>query len=239
MHDLVGLIRQVVQTEMRGQTQSAFGIVEVVHLPDATGLNQYACDIKLQGTDAIYEKVPLTTAYLGHVAPPIVGDVVVLTFIGGDPDQPIISGLVFSDAVSPPEIAAGEALLKLPHDGADDARIDTRQTAGQNGSRSWSVTLPSGPVLTLTDGTISATLDDRTMTLDGDAGEATIQTGGGQITLTDSGDITITGDGALTLEAASDITLKAGANLAVEAGANAEIKSSGTMDVKGAVINLN
>lgn len=239
MHDLVTLIRQVVQTEMRTQVSTALGVIETVHVPDAAGTTQYACDVTLQGTAATYEKVPLSTAYLGHVAPPIAGDVVILTYVNGDPDAPVISGCLFSDAVAAPEVVEGETLLRLPHDGADDARIDTRLTAGANGSRSWSITLPSGPVLTLTDTTVSATLDEMTLTLDADAGEATLQTSGASMVLTDSGDITVTGDGNLTLEAGADLTLKAGANLAVEAGANAEIKSSGTMDVKGAVINLN
>lgn len=239
MLDLVTLIRHVIQAELRGQVPSAFGVIEVVHLPDAAGLTQYACDVRLQGTEAIYEQVPLTTAYLGHVAPPAVGDVVVMNFVGGDPDQPVIAGLVFSDTVTAPPVTAGEMLTRLPHDGADDTRIDTRQTAGQNGSRDWSVTLPSGPVLRMTDGTISATHGDMTLTLDADAGEATLQTGGAQLILTDTGDITLKGDGALTIEAATDLTLKAGANAVFEAGAGAEITAAATMDVKGAIINLN
>ncbi|MFQ1701625.1 phage baseplate assembly protein V [Loktanella agnita] len=239
MLDLVTLIRQVVQSELRGHMPSAFGVIDTVHQPDAAGMTQYACDVRLQGTEAIYEKVPLTTAYLGHVAPPVAGDVVVLNFIGGDPDQPVIAGLVFSETVTAPEIAAGEMLTRLPHDGADDARIDTRHTAGQNGSRDWSVSLPSGPVLQMTDKTISATLDDMTMTLDADAGEATLKTSGGTLTLTESGDITLKGDGALVIEAASDLTLKAGGNAVLEAGAATEITASSTMDIKGSVINLN
>lgn len=239
MLDIVSLVRQVVQAEMDARSPSAFGFVEAVHLPDATGATQYACDIKLQGTEATYEKVPLTTAYLGHVAPPVVGDVVVLSFVGGDPDQPIIAGLVFSDAVQAPEVAEGQMLTRLPHDGADEARIDTVQTAGSNGGREWTVTLPSGPTLTMTDGSVTAVLGDRELTLDGDAGEATLKTGGAVLTLTDKGDITLKGDGALTIEAATDLTLKAGTNLLVEAGASGEVKAGATMDIKGALINLN
>ncbi len=239
MTDLVSLIKQVVQAEMRKQSPSAFGVVEALHLPDAAGTTQYACDVTLQGTAAVYENVPLSTGYLGHVAPPVVGDVVVLQFIGGDPDQPIIAGLVFSDAVQAPEVVEGQMLTRLPHDGADDARIDQVQSAGANGAREWSVTLPSGPVLKLTDGTVSATLEGMTLTLDAEAGEAMLQTGGATLTLSDQGDITLKGDGALTLEAATDLTLKAGANAVFEAGAGAELTAAATMDVKGAIINLN
>lgn len=239
MSDLVSLIQRVVQAEIRKHSPSAFGIVQSVHMPDAAGTVQYACDVTLQGTDAIYRKVPLCTGYLGHVAPPVIGDVVVLSFIGGDPDQPIIAGLVFSDAVQAPEVAEGEMLTRLPHDGADDARIDTLQSAGMNGARTWRIELPSGPALTLTDTTVIATLDDMTVSLDADAGHARLATGGGTLTLTDQGDITIKGDGALTLEAGTDLTLKAGASAVLDSGGGAELKASGTMNINGAMINLN
>lgn len=239
MSDLVTLIQKIVQAEIRKHTPSAFGVVQSLHTPDAAGTTQYACDVTLQGTEAVYHKVPLCTGYLGHVAPPVVGDVVVLSFIGGYPDQPIIAGLVFSDAVHAPEVAEGQMLTRLPHNGADNARIDTTQTAGTNGSRTWRTELPSGPVLSLTDTTVTATLNDMTLSLDADAGEATLTTGAATLTLTEQGDITIKGDGALTLEAATDLTLKAGANALFEAGAGAELKAAANMDFKGAIINLN
>lgn len=239
MSDLVSLIQQIVRAEIRKHSPSAFGIVETVHTPDAAGTVQYACDVRLQGSAAIYRQVPLCTGYLGHVAPPVVGDVVVLSFIGGDPDQPIIAGLVFSDAVQAPQVAQGQMLTRLPHDGADDARIDTAQSAGTNGARAWQVTLPSGPVLSLTDTAVTAALDGMTLALDAEAGEAKLMTGGAVLTLTGQGDITLRGDGALTLEAGSDLTLKAGGRAVLDAGGGAELAAAGTMDVKGATINLN
>ena len=231
MQDFVSIIRQIVRSEMAARPQSGLGRVEAVHVPDAAGQTQYACDIALQGSDAIYEKVPLTTAYLGQMAPPVTGDVVVVQFIAGDPDQPIITGFVFSEAVMAPEIAEGERMITLPHDGAESDRIEMRQTAGTNGSRVWKVTLPDGPELMITDKAVSAVIEDYALVIDADAGEARATSGGATLTLTSSGEVSITGD--------ADIKIEAGGNLAIKASGNAEIEASGTMALKAAKIDLN
>ena len=99
--------------------------------------------------------------------------------------------------------------------------------------------LHSGPVLKITDGSVSSKVEGTTLSLDAEAGEAKLQIGGATLTLIEQGDITLEGDGALTLEAATDLALKAGANAVFEAGAGAEITAAAAMDVKGAIINLN
>lgn len=231
MQDFVSVIRQVVRTEIASRPQSGLGRVEAVHVPDAAGQTQYSCDVALQGSDAIYEKVPLSTCYLGQMTPPVVGDVVVVQFVAGDPDHPVITGYVFSEAVPAPEIAEGESLLILPHDGAEADRIETRQTAGSNGSRVWKVTLPEGPEVMITDTAVFASIDDFTLSIDADAGEAVVTSGGATITLNGSGEITVACD--------ADMTFEAGGNLTIKAGGNTEIEASGTMALKAAKIDLN
>lgn len=231
MIDLVGLIKDIVRKEMGAAPPSAFGTVAAIHLPDAAGTTQYACDVTLQGTDATLEKVPLLTPYLGQQVAPAVGDVVVLAYVGGDPDAPVITGFAFSEAVPPQEIAAGERLIRLPHDGADGDRIDMRQTAGTGGSRAWSVTLPDGPELKITDAALTATVGDFVLTIDSDGGEASLTAGGATLTLAGSGEVTLNCDGDMTFESAGNLTLKAGASVEIEAGA--------TMALKGAKIDLN
>ena len=231
MEDFVSVIKQIVRAEIAARPQSGLGRVEAVHVPDAAGQSQYACDVALQGSDAVYEKVPLSTSYLGQLTPPVVGDVVVVQFVAGDPDNPVITGFVFSEAVQAPEVAEGENLLTLPHDGAEADRIEMRQTAGTNGSRVWKVTLPEGPELAITDKAVSAMVDDFTVSIDADAGEAVVTSGGATITLSGSGEITVACD--------ADMTFEAGANLTIKAGGNAEIEASGTMALKAAKIDLN
>ena len=231
MEDFVSVIRQIVRTEIAARPQSGLGRVEAVHVPDAAGQTQYACDVALQGSDAVYEKVPLSTGYLGQLTPPVAGDVVVVQFAGGDPDYPVITGFVFSEAVQAPEVAEGESLLILPHYGAEADRIEMRQTAGSNGSRVWTVTLPEGPELTITDTAVTAAIDDFKLSIDSDAGEAVVTSGGATITLNGSGEITVQCD--------ADMTFEAGANLTIKAGGNAEIEASGTMALKAAKIDLN
>lgn len=231
MQDLVAMIRAIVQAELAARPQSGLGRVVAVHTPDAAGQVQYACDVALQGSDAAYEKVPLCTGYPGQLAPPVAGDVVVVQFVAGDPDAPVITGFVFSEAVPAPEIAAGERMVYLPHDGAEADRIEMRQTAGANGSRVWRVTLPEGPELTLTDGAVAAVLDDFRLAIDADAQEATLSAGGASVVLGASGEVRVTAD--------ADIAIEASGNLSIKASGNAEIEAGGMMALKAARIDLN
>ncbi|MEM0987411.1 MAG: phage baseplate assembly protein V [Pseudomonadota bacterium] len=231
MQDLVSVVRAIVRSELEARPQSGLGRVEAVQVPDAAGLNQYACDVALQDSQAIYEKVPLSTSYLGQLAPPAVGDVVVVQFAMGDPDNPIITGFVFSEAVSAPEVAEGERLVIVPHEAGESDRIEMRQTAGTNGSRVWKVSLPSGPELTITDAAITAQIGDFLMQIDQDGGKATVSSGGATVALDGSGEVSIAGD--------TDINIEAGANLAIKASGNATIEASGTMALKAAKIDLN
>ncbi len=231
MLDLVSLIKTVIRAEMAGQPSSAFGVVDVVHLPDAGGLTQYACDVTLQGTDTVYEKVPICTAYLGQLAPPMVGDVVVVQFIGADPDAALISGMVFSEQTPAPEMADGERLIRLPHTAKPEDQIEMRQTAGRNGSRIWRVTLPDGPEMQLTDTAISTTLGDFALVINSEANEATLTTGAATLTMD--------GDGNITLIADADFTLEAGGNLTLKAGGDVGMDASGSMALKASKIELN
>ncbi|MBK5926171.1 phage baseplate assembly protein V [Rhodobaculum claviforme] len=232
--DLVGLIRRVVRAELEARAPTGapvFGIVEAVHLPDAEGRRPYACDVRLHGAAAVHEAVPVASGYLGAVAPPAVGDMVVLAHVDGDPDQPVVVGFVWSDTTPPPEVAADACVLRLPHHAAPADRLEARAAAGANGARSWSVDLPEGPRLEAADSVLRARLGDHALELDGEAGTVTVTSGGATVTLDASGAVTIAGDG--------DIAIRAGANLRIEAGGNAEISARGSMALSATRIDLN
>lgn len=232
MIDLVGLIRRVVRAELAVRAMPpALGVVEAVHLPDAGGTAPYACDVRLQGTEAVHAAVPVMTGHLGTLTPPTPGDVAVLAHLDADPDQPVIVGFVWSDTVPAPEVGPNAHVRRVPHSAAPPDRIETRQTAGTNGARTWSVDLPEGPRLEVTDTTVTARLEGQEVVLDGAAGTVTVRTGAAHVTVDAAGAVRIAGDG--------DIAIEAGANLTLSAGANAEIRARGTMALSAARIDLN
>ncbi len=231
MIDLISVIKQVVQAELAGHPTAEFGIVDTVHYPDAAGTTNYACDVRLRGHEAVLENLPLATSYAGHVIPPIVGDMVMLAYLGGDPDHAVITSVFHSDAVAPPEVAEGQAVTLIPHDGADGDRVDTRVTAGSNGAREWLLELPEGPRIAVTDTAVTAEIGDFQMVLDSDGGTATLTSGGATVTLDDQGNATVETDG--------DLNLSAGGNLAMSASGNVTLEASGTMALSASTIDLN
>ncbi len=231
MIDLISIIKSVVQAEIAGHPTTEFAIVDAVRYPDAAGQENYACDVRLRGHEAVLENVPLATPYAGLVTPPIVGDMVVLAYLGGDPDHAVITSVVHSDTVRPPEVAEGQSLMLLPHDGAEGDRVDTRITAGSNGTREWLLDLPDGPSVRVTDTAITATSDAFELVLDMDAGTAVLTAGEATLTLDDKGNA--------TLEGSADLTLEAQGNLAMSAGGNVTLEAGGTMALQAAKIDLN
>lgn len=232
MSDIVALLRELIRAELARHAPSHLGVVEAVadHGSDADSEN-YGCDVRLRGRDLLLTGVPIATDHLGAVAPPAKGDLVLIHFVGGDPDQPVIAGRYYSDALRPPKYGQGEIITFLPVDAGESDRVELAIKGGKSGSRSWSLKLPSDLTITVTDKKVEAVVGSLTLAIDADAGEASITTSGATVTIADGGDITLKGNGNLTIEAQGNLEIKAGANLKLNASATAELK--------GAVVNIN
>jgi uncharacterized protein involved in type VI secretion and phage assembly len=230
--DIVELLRQIVRAELDRRLPSEIGVVEEVkpHSSDADPEN-YGCDVRLRGRDLVLPGVPMTTDHLGTVMPPKKGDVVLVQFAGGDPDQPVITGRLYSDHLRAPAYDEGQIVTMLPPEAGETDRIEVALQGGKNGSRSWTLKLPSDVTIAVTDKKVEATVGKLTLTIDADAGEATLKTSGSTITAKDGGDITVQGNGNLSIDAKGNVEIKAGGNLSLNA--------TGTAELKGAVVNLN
>ncbi len=226
MSDIVALLRELIRAELARHAPSHIGVVEAVADHAASDNENYGCDVRLRGRDLVLTGVPIATDHLGSVAPPEKGDLVLIHFVGGDPDQPVIAGRFYSDQLRPPEYAAGEMVTHLPPSAGESDRVELSVKGGKNGSRSWSLALPSDVTLTVTDKKVEAVVGPLSLVIDADAGEASVVTSGATVTVTDGGDITLKGNGNLTLEAQGNLEIKAGANLKLNASATAELKGS-------------
>lgn len=226
MSDLVALLRQLVQQELSSLLTSAIGVVEAVpDHADGDTVN-YHCDVRLRGREVVLTAVPIAGDHLATVAPPTVGDVVLIHFAGGDPSQPIVAGRLYSEALRAPAYAAGEIHTLLPPDAGESDRIQIDMVGGKQGSRSWSLKLPSDVEIAVTDQQVLVTVKNMTLTLDGEGGEAALKTQSATITVTDGGDVTVDAGGNLTLSAKGNVELTAGGNLTLKASANAELKGA-------------
>jgi uncharacterized protein involved in type VI secretion and phage assembly len=253
--DIVQLIRQIVQAELSRQVSSHIGVVEAVKAhADPSDLVNYGCDVRLRGREIVLKDVPLLADHLGTVSPPAVGDVVLVQFVAGQPEAPVVVGRLFSDQLQPPPYDQGQIVTFLPPGAEESDRVEIQVQGGKNGSRSLTLKLPSDLTVTITDKKVEAKVGEMTLLIDGEGKTAALKSGdkasveladdkltlkaNGDITIDSSGNVKITAKSGLTLEATGDAQLK-GANVTAEAQAQLSLKASGPAELKGAVVNIN
>lgn len=208
-------IQRIVREELRRQHTAELAIVQEQH-PHASESDKdnYACTVVLRNSGIVLKNVPVATPHIGAASLPAVGDLVLVQFIGGDLNAPVITGSFYSDEARPPVNDVNHMVWHLPLGAAADDAIQLTVQSGD--SRDVSLTLGTGLELNLKD-------DDPVVTLTIDGGKATLQ---------------IDRDGAVTLESQGDLTLK-GNNVTIEGQSQLDLKG-GTVNIKGQpTVNIN
>ena len=212
MNDLYDTLQKLVRHELRMRRFAEMGQVQKVYPTDP---GNYDADVVLHATDLVLKHVPVLVPRKGFASLPEVGDLVLLQFMGGDVNRPVIVGTLYNGDDRPPENAEGNWVLQLPS-GPDDKESGVRVEVRQ-----------SDPV-------------GFTVSLKGDKFELLVQDDDPVARLTVAGtELTIDGNGGVKLEGASDISIKAGGDLKLEATGSAEIKAGGALKLKGSKIDLN
>ena len=162
---------------------------------------------------------PMAGKEMGIVCYPEKSDEVLLSFVNGNKNDPVIVGSLYNGKEKP------------PYDNAD----------GENNIRT--IVSRSGHVIEIDD-----TSGSEKITVKDKSGGLIIEmdSSGKKITVTSSGDIEIKADGNFKVEA-TDIEMKASGNakfqsgsaLEAKAGSAATVEGGGTVTVKGATVNLN
>ncbi len=208
--EVLQLLRHLVRDELLAVRTAELGIVQDQHPADP---DNYACTVRLRDSDIVLAKVPVATARLGTVAIPPAGALVLVQFLGGDINAPIVVGTLYNDEDRPPVSADGELMWNLPHDAAPDDAV------------TLSIKTVSDKLAKLAIGTaVSVQLSDSDPVV-------TIDVGG-------KASITIASDGQIDIESSGTLNLKASA-LNLSADGNLAIKAGGTLDLQGSVLNLN
>ena len=97
---------------------------------------------------------------IGLSSVPRVGDLVVVAFVGGDLNGPVVLGLLYDDQQHPPKAEPDEVVYEVPDDGRAPA-----------GSRSSS---PNGNTVTVTDDAVTIAMGGTTITVESD-GAVTVE----------------------------------------------------------------
>ena len=110
---LLTLIQRVVRQELVQQRSSLLGVVTENFPHDSEDdENNYEVNVRLKNEDLELRRVPLAVAHIGVAAPPRVGDLVLVQFVNGDLNQPVVTGRFYHADDRPPLHAADDILFE-------------------------------------------------------------------------------------------------------------------------------
>lgn len=215
MTTFVGVMSEVARRELATHRSLSLGVVtESFTNSGGSGEHHLDCNVRLHGSGLVLQHVPVAVTRPGLSAVPRVGDLVVVGFLDGEINGPVLLGALHADGIPSPDAEPDEVVYEVPDAGGSARRVQLR--------------LPNGNTVTVT---------DEEVTIDFGGTKVLVENGGG-ITLEASGDITITAGGNLKLEANANVEIKAMANFEAKASANATVQGSAAATLKGAVTTI-
>ncbi|MBN1480108.1 hypothetical protein EH223_19300 [candidate division KSB1 bacterium] len=113
MSRLLDIIRHLVRQELARQRTTLLGVVTAIFAHEAEDDEyNYEVNVKLKHEDLELLKVPVAVGHIGIVAPPRVNDLVLVHFVNGDLNQPVISGRFYHADDRPPLFHEDEILFE-------------------------------------------------------------------------------------------------------------------------------
>jgi uncharacterized protein involved in type VI secretion and phage assembly len=192
-------IQQIVREEVSRMRTAELATVQKQHPHSSSGdSDNYACTVVLRDSGIVLARVPVATERIGSASIPAVGELVLVQFLNGDINAPVIVGRLYNDADRPPPNDDGQAILHLPLGASDDQAVHVEV---HSDTRKAIVKLGSGLDLTVQD-------DDPVVKVDV-AGQATLEIGkDGSIKIESQTAISIKGGSDVKIEASGQLTLK-------------------------------
>jgi uncharacterized protein involved in type VI secretion and phage assembly len=207
-------IRRIVKEELGRIRTAELAVVQEQHPhADDSDKDNYACTVAMRDSGIVLKQVPVATSRIGLASIPAVGDLVLIQFINGDINAPVITGRLYNDEDRPPVNADGQMVGHLPLGAEDSDAVHVELTSGD--TREVVVKLGDGLSLTVKD-------DDPVVSLTIDSDKATLQ---------------IDRDGAVTLESQGNLQIKGG-EIKFE-GQTINVEAQSELNLKGGVVNIN
>lgn len=207
MSDVISVLRAIVREEMMRYRRAELGIVTEV-FPGDGNTNNHQVNVRLRSSGVELQRAPVTVGRLGFSMLPEVGDSVVLNFVDGDLNTPVVIGAIYDSEKQPPEAKPLETVYQPPGD--EDSSI-----------RRLHVELPSGSTLTMDDDKLQIESGGTKVVIERD-GDITVKSAA-KVSIEASGDITLDAGGNLQLSAKQNITIK-GLSTTLEGQTDAKVK---------------
>jgi phage baseplate assembly protein gpV len=195
-------VQRIVQEELgRVRTAELAIVQEQYPHADDSDKDNYACTVRLRDSGIVLEQVPVATSRIGCVSVPALNELVLVQFVGGDINAPIITGRLYNDEDRPPVNDDGQAITHLPLGAEDSDAVHIELHSGE--TRELVFKLGSGIEVNVRD-------DDPVVELKVDGGKLTLQVDrDGAVALESKGNVELKGN-EISIEAQSQLNLKGG-----------------------------
>lgn len=211
MSELIDTLRAIVRDELARIRAPELGIVVAVYANDADG-NNHQADVRLRSSGVELKRAPVTVPRYGVSSLPRVGDAVLVVFVGGELNAPMVIGCVYNEEHNPPEAAAEQWVYQVPDEG---------------GEKHYYLELPSGMSVTINDESIQVSAGGTEVVVEQD----------GDVKVVSAANIEMQSQGDITLDASGKLTLKAAQDVAIE-GLNVKSTASAQLENKGSIVKL-
>ncbi|WP_214628608.1 MULTISPECIES: phage baseplate assembly protein V [Paenibacillus] len=168
---------------------------------------------------------------------PEVDDEVLVAFLMGRLDQPVVVGSLWNGKDKPP-----------PGDDNNDISMIKTKTGhviefnDKSGEGTITIKTKKGHTVLLSDkdGSVKAETADKqnSLVLDEKGKKVTVKSGTSKVEITSSGNVTISGTSTLEVKAAQ-VKVEASATLSLKASGMLDIKSDGMINIKGSMVKIN
>jgi uncharacterized protein involved in type VI secretion and phage assembly len=207
---LLSTLRAIVRDELARRAQPELATVTRVWPRDSDdSKSNHQVSLRLRGSGAELERVPVAVPRLGLSALPNEGDLMLVAFVGGDLNAPVALGCLYDEQAHPPVAQLHEVVYQPPDE-------------SDSGVRRFHCELANGATLTWTEDKLEITLGDTSISVAQD-GDLTLAAKG-NLKLTAQGDVELTAQGDLKLTAQGQLQAK-GSAATVEGQSQASFKA--------------
>jgi uncharacterized protein involved in type VI secretion and phage assembly len=215
MSNLIPTLRAIIREELTRYRMPELGVVSGVFSKDSdSGDGNHQVNVTLRGSGVELQRAPVAVDRAGWSALPREGDLVVVSFLDGDLNSPVVLGTIYDNTLRPPKGAPLEVVYQPPDD--EDASV-----------RRFHLELPGGSSITYGDDKLTVTSGGTEIVVEKD----------GDVSVKSAGNVKIESQGDISLEAGGNVTVKAQQNVSVK-GLAATLEGQGSTTVKGPSISV-
>jgi len=213
---VMATLRAIVRDEMARVRPPELGVVTRAYArEDDSNDGNHQVNVQLCASGVELQRVPIAVTRAGWSALPNEGDLLLVTFVGGDLNAPVAVGALYSDQAHPPVAKEHEVVYLAPD--ADDSSL-----------RRMHFELANGNTFTIKDETLEIVMGGTTVTLNKD----------GDVEIKSAGKVSIESDGDFSIKASGNVSIEAQSSLSLKGASSATLEGSGQAQVKGGQITL-